>query len=197
MSVVSRRYRSWKEKFRLESLSEWDFDLIDLLRMRKYHVLIAALVVVLDRLTKWIISQKIPLHDSVTVIPGVFQLTHVQNQGAAFGLFSDSPSEWKVAMLILFSVAALAVVSALLWKNGNAMNATAIALSLVFGGALGNLWDRVASGRVIDFLDFYIGSHHWPAFNIADSAIVVGALLLLSEIFWAPQEENTSKQQIG
>lgn len=171
--------------------------MIDLLRMRKYHVLIAALVVVLDRLTKWIISQKIPLHDSVTVIPGVFQLTHVQNQGAAFGLFSDSPSEWKVAMLILFSVAALAVVSALLWKNGNAMNATAIALSLVFGGALGNLWDRVASGRVIDFLDFYIGSHHWPAFNIADSAIVVGALLLLSEIFWAPQEENTSKQQIG
>jgi signal peptidase II len=163
--------------------------------MRKYHVLIAALVVLLDRLTKWVISQKIPLHDSVTVIPGVFQLTHVQNQGAAFGLFSDSPSEWKVAMLILFSVAALAVVSALLWKNGNAMNATAIALSLVFGGALGNLWDRVASGRVIDFLDFYVGSHHWPAFNIADSAIVVGALLLLSEIFWAPQEEKVVSQQ--
>jgi signal peptidase II len=163
--------------------------------MRKYHVLIAAMVVLLDRLTKWVISQKIPLHDSVTVIPGVFQLTHVQNQGAAFGLFSDSPSEWKVAMLILFSVAALAVVSALLWKNGNAMNATAIALSLVFGGALGNLWDRVASGRVIDFLDFYVGSHHWPAFNIADSAIVVGALLLLSEIFWAPQEEKVVSQQ--
>jgi signal peptidase II len=162
--------------------------------MRKYHILIAASVVLLDRLTKWVISQKISLLDSVDVIPGVFRLTHVQNQGAAFGLFSDSPSEWKVAMLILFSVAALAVVSALLWKNGNAMNATAIALSLVFGGALGNLWDRVVSGRVVDFLDFYIGSHHWPAFNIADSAIVVGALLLLSEIFWAPQEEKTVKQ---
>lgn len=162
--------------------------------MRKYHVLIAALVVVLDRLTKWVISQNISLHDSVDVIPGVFRLTHVQNQGAAFGLFSDSPAEWKVAMLILFSVAALAVVSTLLWKNGNAMNATAIALSLVFGGALGNLWDRITSGRVIDFLDFYIGSHHWPAFNIADSAIVIGALLLLSEIFWAPQEEKASNQ---
>ena len=161
--------------------------------MRKYHILIAASVVLLDRLTKWVISQKIGLLDSVDVIPGVFRLTHVQNQGAAFGLFSDSPSEWKVAMLILFSVAALAVVSALLWKNGNAMNATAIALSLVFGGALGNLWDRVATGRVVDFLDFYLGSHHWPAFNIADSAIVVGALLLLSEIFWAPQEEKTVK----
>jgi len=158
--------------------------------MRKYHILIAALVVVLDRLTKALVAQRISLHDSVDVIPGVFRLTHVQNPGAAFGLFSESSSEWKVAMLILFSVAALAVVSALLWKNGKAMNATAIALSLVFGGALGNLWDRVLSGRVIDFLDFYIGSHHWPAFNIADSAIVVGALLLLSEIFLSPHEEK-------
>lgn len=165
--------------------------------MRKYHILIASLVVILDRLTKWIIAQNIMPNDSVDVIPGLFRLTHVQNQGAAFGLFSDSPSEWKVAMLILFSVAALAVVSALLWKNGNAMNTTAIALSLVFGGALGNLWDRVASGRVIDFLDFYIGRHHWPAFNIADSAIVVGALLLLSEIFLAPQEEKESASKIA
>jgi signal peptidase II len=158
--------------------------------MRKYHILIAALVVVLDRFTKSLVAQRISLHDSVDVIPGLFRLTHVQNPGAAFGLFSESSSEWKVAMLILFSVAALAVVSALLWKNGKAMNATAIALSLVFGGALGNLWDRVLSGRVIDFLDFYIGSHHWPAFNVADSAIVVGALLLLSEIFLAPHEEK-------
>jgi len=158
--------------------------------MRKYHIIIATLVVLIDRMTKWLIAQKITLHDSVDVIPGLFRLTHVQNEGAAFGLFSESPSEFKVGMLILFSVAALAVVSALLWKNGNAMNATAVALSLVFGGALGNLWDRVAAGRVIDFLDFYLGSHHWPAFNVADSAIVVGALLLLSEIFLAPQEEK-------
>jgi len=158
--------------------------------MRKYHILIASLVVVLDRFTKWMVAQRIALHDGVDVVPGLFRLTHVQNQGAAFGLFSDSPSEWKVAMLIMFSVAALGVVSALLWKNGNALNPTAVALSLVFGGALGNLWDRIVSGRVIDFLDFYVGSHHWPAFNVADSAIVIGALLLLSEIFLAPQEEK-------
>jgi len=162
--------------------------------MRKYHILIAALVVFVDRLSKWLVAQRITLGDSVDVIPRLFRITHVQNQGAAFGLFSDSPSEWKVAVLILFSVAALAVVSALLWKNGNALNATAVALSLVFGGALGNLWDRVASGRVVDFLDFYIGGHHWPAFNIADSAIVVGALLLLSEIFLAPQEDKVVSQ---
>src|SRR5205085_10551680 len=163
--------------------------------MRKYHLLIAAMVVLFDRLTKGMVAQRITLHDSIDVVPGLFRLTHVQNQGAAFGLFAESPSEWKVAMLILFSLAALAVVSALLWKNGNALNATAIALSLIFGGALGNLWDRVVSGRVVDFLDFYLGPHHWPAFNIADSAIVVGALLLLSEIFLAPQEEKAISQQ--
>src|SRR5690242_14414247 len=162
--------------------------------MRKYHVIIAGLIVTLDRMTKWLVAQRITEHDSVDVIPGLFRLTHVQNQGAAFGLFSDSPSKWTVVLLILFSIAALAVVSALLWRHGNALSATAIALSLVFGGALGNLWDRVANGRVIDFLDFYVSSHHWPAFNIADSAIVVGALLLLSEIFLAPQEEKVVSQ---
>jgi signal peptidase II len=157
--------------------------------MRKYHIMIAALVVLGDRVSKWLVAQRIGLHDSIEIFP-FFRLTHVQNQGAAFGLFSESPSEWKAAMLILFSVAALAVVSALLWKNGNAMNSTAVALSLVFGGALGNLWDRVSSGRVIDFLDFNLGPHHWPAFNIADSAIVIGAAMLLTEIFLAPQEEK-------
>lgn len=162
--------------------------------MRKYHMIIAASVVLLDQVSKWLVAQKIALYDGVDVVPGFFRLTHVQNQGAAFGLFSNSTSQWKVAVLIMFSVAALAVVSALLWKNGNAMNATAIALSLVFGGALGNLWDRVSSGRVIDFLDIYYGSHHWPAFNVADSAIVIGAVLLLSEIFLAPQEEKTREQ---
>ena len=156
--------------------------------MRKYHILIAALVVLLDRLTKGMVAQKIILHDSIDIVPGLFRLTHVQNQGAAFGLFSDSPSEWKVAMLILFSLAALAVVSALLWKNGNALNATSIALCLVFGGALGNLWDRVVSGRVIDFLDFYVGPHHWPAFNIADSAIVIGSGLLLVSLLRPKQQ---------
>lgn len=162
--------------------------------MRKYHIIIAGLIVLCDRMTKWLVAQKITLNDSVDVIPGLFRLTHVQNEGAAFGLFAEYPSEWKVAMLILFSIAALAVVSALLWKNGNALNATAIALSMVFGGALGNLWDRLLNKHVIDFLDFYVGSHHWPAFNIADSAIVVGALLLLSEIFLAPQEEKAVSQ---
>jgi signal peptidase II len=160
--------------------------------MRKYHFLIAALVVVSDRLAKWIVDKNIALHESVAVVPGCFHLTHVENRGAAFGLFAESPSEWKIAVLVLFSLVALVVVSALLWKNSHAMTTTGVGLALILGGALGNLWDRLVSGQVVDFLDFYVGSYHWPAFNLADSAIVVGALLLVSEILFSksPSEQK-------
>jgi len=160
--------------------------------MRKYHFLIAMLVILLDRLSKWLVAGRITLHDSIPVLPGFFRLTHVQNSGAAFGLFADSSSEWKVAILIMFSVLALAVVSALLWKNSHSMTTTGVGLSLILGGAVGNLWDRLLSGHVVDFFDFYLGSYHWPAFNIADSAIVVGALLLVGEILFArsPAEQK-------
>lgn len=162
--------------------------------MRKYYFLIAAAVVLLDRLTKWEVERKITLHDSIALIPGFFSLTHVQNRGAAFGLFDESPTQWKITVLILFSLVALGVVVTLLWKNGHALSATGIGLALVMGGAIGNLWDRLFTGRVVDFLLFYVGSYHWPAFNVADSAIVVGAILLVSEILFAKnpkQEANT------
>ena len=165
--------------------------------MRKYHFLISLLVVLLDQVAKWLVSRSVGLHDSVVVIPGLFRITHVQNPGAAFGLFSDSPSEWKIAILIAFSVVALAVVSMLLWKNSHAMSVTGVGLALILGGALGNLWDRLLSGHVVDFFDFYLGSYHWPAFNIADSAIVLGALLLVSEILFAnaPTEQKAPLEQ--
>lgn len=165
--------------------------------MRKYHFLIALIVVVADRASKWLVARSIPLHDSVSVLPGMLRLTHVQNSGAAFGLFAESPSEWKVALLIMFSMLALVVVSALLWKNSHRMTSTGVGLALILGGALGNLWDRLLSGHVVDFFDFYLGSYHWPAFNIADSAIVVGALLLVSEILFAnsPTEQNATIEQ--
>ena len=160
--------------------------------MRKYHFLIAIMVVVLDRVTKWLVATNITLHDSIAVLPGFFRLTHVQNSGAAFGLFAESSSEWKVAILILFSILALAVVSALLWKNSHSMTTTGVGLSLILGGAIGNLYDRLLAGHVVDFFDFYLGSYHWPAFNIADSAIVIGALLLVAEILFAktPAEQK-------
>jgi signal peptidase II len=160
--------------------------------MRKYHFLIAILVIVLDRMSKWLVAGSINLHDSISVLPGFFRLTHVQNSGAAFGLFAESPSEWKVGILILFSILALAVVSALLWKNSHSMTTTGVGLALILGGAVGNLWDRLLSGHVVDFFDFYLGSYHWPAFNVADSAIVIGALLLVAEILFArsPAEQK-------
>jgi signal peptidase II len=106
--------------------------------MRRFHLLIALLVVCLDRAAKWAIARNIPLHDSRQIIPGVFRLTHVENRGAAFGLFADSPSEWKIALLVLFSMVALVIVTALLWRNSHSMNTTGLGLALILGGALGN-----------------------------------------------------------
>jgi len=153
--------------------------------MRRFHLLIALLVVALDRATKWMIAKDISLHGYRQVIPGFFRITHIENRGAAFGLFADSPAQWKIGMLVLFSVIALVVVSALLWRNSHAMTSTGIGLALILGGAVGNLWDRLLNGRVVDFLLFYVGPYQWPAFNVADSAIVCGAGLLVVEILFA------------
>jgi signal peptidase II len=162
--------------------------------MRKFHFLIAIFVVLIDRASKWAVAKNISLHDTIQLIPHVFYLTHVENRGAAFGLFADSPSQWKIGMLILFSVIAMVIVSTLLWRSGHAMTTTGVGLSLILGGAIGNLWDRLVSGRVVDFLLVYIGSHQWPAFNAADSAIVVGAGLLVYEIMFdkSPAQEKSA-----
>jgi signal peptidase II len=153
--------------------------------IRRLQFVTALFIVLLDRLAKWTIAKDIPLHESVKLIPHFFYLTHVENRGAAFGLFAESPSQWKIALLVLFSVVALVIVSALLWRNSHTMASTGIGLSLILGGAIGNLWDRVLNGRVVDFLLFYLGSYQWPAFNVADSAIVIGAGLLVVEILFA------------
>jgi len=157
--------------------------------MRRFYFLIAVGVLALDRFTKRLVAKDIPLHDSIPVIKHVFYITHVENRGAAFGLFNDSPAPWKIALLVAFSIVALVIVSALLWRS-QAMTATAVGLSLILGGAVGNLWDRVLNGRVVDFLLVYIGSYQWPAFNVADSAIVVGAGLLVYEILFVKAAEK-------
>ena len=162
--------------------------------MRKFHFLIALFVLLLDRATKWVIEKNIALHGSIQVIPGFFRITHVENRGAAFGLFADSPAQWKIYMLVMFSLVALIIVSTLLWRNSHTMSTTGVGLSLILGGALGNLWDRLLSGRVVDFLLFYIGQYQWPAFNVADSAIVIGAGLLVFEILFTKDSEAQRKQ---
>jgi signal peptidase II len=162
---------------------------------RTFYLLIALVVVLLDRWTKQVVARRISLYSHIQVIPGFFSLTHTENTGAAFSLFADSNAHWKTAMLIAFSVIALTVVSVLLWKNHHAQLATGIGLSLIMGGALGNLWDRLARGRVVDFLLFYVKRYQWPVFNLADSAIVVGAGLLVLEILFhksSGQEDSRS-----
>jgi signal peptidase II len=151
---------------------------------RLIHLLLAVLVIVLDRWSKRLVASRIALYSHIQIIPGFFRLTHTENTGAAFSLFADSPAHWKTTMLIGFSVVAMIVVCGLLWKQQKAFTTTGIALSLILGGAAGNLWDRVASGRVVDFLLFYVKHYQWPVFNLADSSIVVGAALLVIEILF-------------
>ena len=112
--------------------------------MRRFHLIIALGVLLLDRYTKWLVARDVSLHDSITVIKRVFYITHVENRGAAFGLFADSPSEWKIGLLVLFSIVALVIVSALLWKSSHTMTATGVGLSLILGGALGNFTQRLS-----------------------------------------------------
>lgn len=146
---------------------------------------IALIVVALDRWSKRLAAARIAMYAHIQVIPGFFRLTHTENTGAAFSLFADSPSHWKTAMLIAFSVVAMIIVSALLWKQ-RSLTTTSVALSLILGGAAGNLWDRVLHGRVVDFLLFYVKQYQWPVFNLADSSIVIGACLLVMEIVFGP-----------
>jgi len=149
------------------------------------------MVILLDRWTKYLAASRIPLYSHIQIIPGFFRLTHTENTGAAFSLFADSPAHWRNGFLIGFSAIAMVIVAGLLWKQARALTVTGIALSLILGGAAGNLWDRLARGRVVDFLLFYIKQYQWPVFNLADSCIVIGAGLLLVEmLFTRPQSEG-------
>jgi signal peptidase II len=150
---------------------------------RPLLLLISALVILLDRLSKnWIIHRIRPGYD-IPVIPGVFRLSHVLNTGAAFSLMENWPPNAVRLGLIGFSVVAAVLVFGLLWRTGRALSPTSVALALILGGALGNLYDRIRFHHVVDFLAVKIYHYNWPDFNVADSCIVIGACLLLLEIF--------------
>ncbi len=152
------------------------------LRLKAYGL--AALVFALDRLTKWIIETNVSFTDTYKVIPGFFDIVHSQNRGVAFGIFNDSTSEWRTTLLVVAAIAAVVAVSVVLWKAHSAWIACSLwGLALILGGAAGNVFDRMLWGRVTDFLVFYIGEYQWPAFNVADSAIVIGSGLLLLDQF--------------
>jgi signal peptidase II len=155
---------------------------------RLTYLIVSVLVVFADQATKAVVAERIPLHSSVPVIQGLFDLTHVKNAGAAFGLFAtiDSPMRTvllnAVAFIVFFAVLVYA------FRTSVASTRLQVGLALILGGAVGNLVDRMRVGSVTDFLDFYVGSHRWPAFNVADSAITIGVVLLAWDI-WRPHTD--------
>ena len=141
--------------------------------------LIAVLVFALDRWSKHLVETRLAPYESHVVIPGFFDIVRSQNTGVAFGLFTNAESQYKVALLIIFSIGALVMLAWLLWRNRSGEAYSDVAIALIFGGALGNVFDRIRFGSVTDFLDFYAGSYHWYTFNVADASISIGAGLLL------------------
>jgi signal peptidase II len=145
-------------------------------------VLLALAVLAADQATKFAVDRLMPSGSSRVLVPGMLNLIHTSNPGVAFGLFADSDMPWRAPLLIVFSAAVIGLIVWLLvtgraggWPGRSGM-------TLILGGALGNVLDRVLHHSVTDFIDFYIGTHHWYTFNLADSAIVVGAGLVILEL---------------
>ena len=158
---------------------------------------ITGLVILLDRLTKNWVKSHIELGHAIPVIPRVFRISHVLNDGAAFSLFADSasPDHIRWGLIAFSSLAALAILISLIWI-GKRFTLTTISLAMILGGALGNDYDRIRFASVIDFLEVHIFSYHWPDFNIADSAIVVGACLLMLDVLLPSKDEKSNHEKI-
>ena len=153
-------------------------------QMKKYipFSIIAGLVIILDQVSKIIVMKQMTLHQTINVIPGFFNLTHVHNPGGAFGFLASNGSILRPLVFFGAAILALGLILYFHHKTPGAYRFLAAALAMVFGGAIGNLIDRFRMGVVIDFLDFYVGRYHWPAFNVADSAITVGVLIFIYHI---------------
>lgn len=160
--------------------------------MSRYRILALVNLVLLplDQATKLYIDASFYLHESVPVIPGLFHLTYVRNKGAAFGILADS--SFRIPFFITISLIALLAILWYMKQLQPRQRLTVYALSLVFAGALGNLVDRIRFGEVIDFLDVFWGRYHWPAFNVADSAITIGVTLLIIDM-WREERRKTGK----
>ncbi len=149
---------------------------------RARFFLVALGVFVLDRTTKALVETTLPLHHSKVIIPGMFDLFHTRNTGVAFGFLANSDSSWVPRILTLLSTLALVAIFIFSMRNSTVNRKLHWGLMLVFGGAAGNLYDRLLHGSVIDFIEAYYKSYHWPTFNVADISISIGIGLLMLEI---------------
>ena len=146
----------------------------------------ALAVLALDQITKHLIASRFPLYETQPLISGFFNFVHVRNRGMAFGIMNRPGADWGFTLLLCVTLGAVALLLFWFYRLKSEDKGMAIPLSLILGGAIGNLLDRMRLGEVIDFLDFYIGPYHWPAFNVADSAITVGTLWLAVSLLFYP-----------
>lgn len=149
------------------------------MKSRTVYILLALFLLIIDQVSKSIVAHTVDIYSIRRIIPGFFNIVHVQNKGAIFGFFSQSGNSIIYIFLTLASFVALSLVLFYFFKTAPSERLLMISLSLILAGALGNLIDRVIRGYVIDFLDVYVRKWHWPSFNIADSCISVGALILV------------------
>jgi signal peptidase II len=179
---------------RLRTLLRQLVDLSEYFVKRNIIVFIlgAVAVTVLDQITKTAISSRFLLHESYEVINGLFNLVYVMNPGAAFGFLAGASATFRYIFFIGITVIAMLLIIYYLVKSQHGSIVTVASLTLIFAGAVGNLIDRIRFGAVVDFLDVYIGAWHWPAFNVADSAITVGAALMIWEMVTGSKKRNLS-----
>lgn len=146
--------------------------------------IVAGAVLILDQATKAWVLGNLPLGGSIPVLPGFFDLTHVHNPGGAFGFLAGMSAEIRSLLFVAVSLLATGLILYFYWQTPIRQRFLAVGISLLFGGAVGNLVDRLRFGIVVDFLDFYAGSLHWPAFNVADSAITIGVVIFAYHILF-------------
>ena len=144
-----------------------------------YYFLIILLSVVVDQLTKTWVINSFTLYESLEVVPGFFNLFYTVNKGAAFSMLANVDSPWRHYFFVVVGLVAIVGLTVVYFQTREQGSLYGVALALICGGAIGNLIDRVRLGHVVDFLDFYVQSYHWPAFNVADSSICVGVAIFL------------------
>jgi signal peptidase II len=158
---------------------------------------VATVVLLLDRVTKGAIQAHVSLWEGIPAIPGLLNIVHTENPGIAFGMLANIANPWRDVFLIGFSLTILAIISAILLRTPAQAMTLRLGLAFVMGGALGNLLDRIVHGTVTDFVELHIGEHYFPAFNVADSAISVGACLLILDLWYSrerkPQTASLAK----
>lgn len=154
---------------------------------------IAGLVVLADQITKWLILENLPLYKSIVVIPGFFNLTHIHNPGGAFGFLAGQSFAVRHLMFVVVSLLATGLIFWFYYKTPPTHPFLAAGFALIFGGAIGNLIDRLRFGKVVDFLDLYVSGWHYPSFNIADSAISVGIAIFVYHLIFKKYPEATAE----